>query len=82
MYPKERVEVFAGGKVMACDNFRVTRGWGVKGGCRTKGQDKGHVACVGSFLEAVRTGGESPIPVAELLEVSRATIEAAGGNRD
>lgn len=78
-FPKERVEVFAGGKVMSCENFRVTRGWGVKGACKTKGQDKGHAACVGAFLKAVKSGGTSPIPVEELLEVSRATIAAARG---
>lgn len=78
-FPKERVEVFAGGKVMACENFRVTRGWGVTGGCKTRGQDKGHASCVAAFLEAVRTGGETPIPASELLEVSRATLAAAGG---
>jgi predicted dehydrogenase/threonine dehydrogenase-like Zn-dependent dehydrogenase len=76
-FPKERVEVFAGGKVMACENFRVTRGWGVKGGCKTRSQDKGHAACVAAFLETVRTGGAAPIPPEELLEVSRATLAAA-----
>ncbi|MDA9830224.1 bi-domain-containing oxidoreductase [Akkermansiaceae bacterium] len=76
-FPKERIEIFAGGKVMACENFRVTRGWGLKGGCKTKGQDKGHLACVESFLKAVQEGEKMPIPPSELLEVSRATIEAA-----
>lgn len=76
-FPKERVEVFAGGKVMSCDNFRVTRGWGVKGGCKTKSQDKGHSACVSAFIDAIRGGSLSPIPHYDLLEVSRATLEAS-----
>ena len=75
-YPKERVEVFAGGRVMQCDNFRVTRAWGLRVGCKTRRQDKGHVACVGAFLDAVKEGKRSPIPTSELLEVSRATISA------
>ena len=61
---------------MQCDNFRVTRAWGLRGGCKTRGQDKGHAACVGAFLEAVKKGNTSPIPATELLEVSRATISA------
>ena len=76
-YPKERVEVFAGGRVIQCDNFRVTRGWGVGGGCKTRRQDKGHVACVRAFLDAVREGADSPVAADELLEISRATISAA-----
>lgn len=73
-FPKERVEVFAGGKVIACDNFRLTRGWGVKGKCKTWKQDKGHRHCVKAFLQAVREGKPAPIPPGELLEVSEHAI--------
>jgi hypothetical protein len=38
-------------------------------------QDKGQAACARAFVEAVREGGPSPIPAAELLEVSRVSIE-------
>jgi hypothetical protein len=40
-------------------------------------QDKGQKACAAAFLAAVRTGGPSPIPFDELVEVSRATIALA-----
>lgn len=75
-YPKERIEVFADGDVMVCDNFRVTSSLRLKKRFATRSQDKGHTAEVAAFLDAVRTGGVSPIPVDELVEVTRATIQA------
>lgn len=77
-YPKERVEVFAEGGVLALDNFRVLKGYGWPGftSMRLWRQDKGHQACVKRFVEAIRKG-EPPIPFEELIEVSRATINAA-----
>ena len=42
-------------------------------------QDKGQQACAAAFLEAVKGGGPSPIPVEELVEVTRVTIEIARG---
>ena len=81
-FPKERIEVFASGRVLQLDNFRKLRGWGWSGFSRMNlwRQDKGQRACAAAFLEAVRTG-VPPIPVEELLEVARVTIEAAGHAR-
>jgi predicted dehydrogenase len=76
---KERLEVFAGGRVLQLDNFRTLVGYGWRN-FRRMGlwrQDKGHHAEVQAFLDAVRTGGPSPIPFDELLEVSCVTIDAA-----
>jgi hypothetical protein len=42
-------------------------------------QDKGQKACAAAFVRAVESGGPAPIPLDELLEVARVTIEAAGG---
>jgi predicted dehydrogenase len=78
-FPKERLEVFAGGRVLQLDNFRrlVAFGWpGVKP-LRLWRQDKGQAACVASFLNAIRRGEPSPIPFAELVEVHRVTIDLA-----
>ena len=78
-FPKERLEVFAGGRILQLDNFRRLRGWGW-GQIRTKRlwrQDKGQTACAAAFIEAVRKGEPSPIPENELLEVSRVSIEVA-----
>jgi predicted dehydrogenase len=78
-FPKERLEVFCGGKILQLDNFRKLRGWGWKG-FRTASllrQDKGQNACAKAFVDAIRNGDTSPIPVAEIMEVSRVTIEVA-----
>ena len=40
-------------------------------------QDKGQQACAAAFVQAVASGGASPIPFDELLEVARVTIDAA-----
>jgi len=75
-FPKERIEVFCGGRVLQLDNFLRLRGFGWKelSGARWWRQDKGQRALVAAFLDAVRSGGESPIPFAELIEVSRVVI--------
>jgi predicted dehydrogenase len=82
-FPKERVEVFASGRILQLENFRVLRGFGWPGfrAFRTWRQDKGHAACVKAFLRAVASGGPSPIPADEIFEVSRVAIEAAEGFR-
>jgi predicted dehydrogenase len=83
-FPKERLEVFAAGRILQLDNFRHLRGWGWKGFSRMNlwRQDKGQRACARAFVDAVRTGGPAPIPAAEIFEVSRATIEIAANLAD
>ena len=78
-FPKERLEVFASGRVLQLDNFRKLRGYGWPGFTRMTlwRQDKGQDECAKAFVEAVRTGQESPIPLDELLEVARVTIAAS-----
>ena len=70
-YPKERIEVFADGKVFSIDNFIKLRAWGVKG-FRTKklfAQDKGQVNCAKQFINSIEKGGSLPIPIEEIFEV-------------
>ncbi|MFY8045626.1 MAG: hypothetical protein ACOVOS_03600, partial [Chitinophagaceae bacterium] len=76
-FPKERVEVFAAGGILQLDNFRVLRsfGWKGAGNMRLWRQDKGQLACVSSFLQAIREGKPAPISREQLLEVARLTIE-------
>lgn len=78
-FPKERVEVFAGGRVLQLDNFRKLKGYGWRGFRKMNlwRQDKGQKACAKAFLDAIRNGDPSPIPSNELFEVARVTIEAA-----
>lgn len=77
-FPKERLEVFCAGRVLQLDNFRVLRGWGWPGfsAMRSWRQDKGQLACASAFVMALREGRSAPIPVAEILEVSRISIQA------
>ncbi|MBK8761717.1 MAG: bi-domain-containing oxidoreductase [Sulfuritalea sp.] len=79
-FPKERLEVFAGGRALQLDNFRKLTGYGWPGFGKMNlwRQDKGQKACAAAFVRAVENGGESPIPLDELIEVARVSIEAAG----
>lgn len=83
-YPKERLEVFCGGRILILDNFRKLTGYGWKGfrGERTWRQDKGHSAEVAKFTSAVAKGGPTPIPFDEIIEVSRVTLDIASRLRD
>ena len=77
-FPKERLEVFAAGKVLQLDNYRKLKAWGIPG-FRTRrllSQDKGQEACCAAFLKAIETGGSPPIPTAEIFEVQRWLLEA------
>jgi len=78
-FAKERLEVFADGRVLQLDNFRTLKGFGVRGLRRSMlwRQDKGHRACAAAFLNALRTGGPSPIPFDDIVEVSRTAIALA-----
>ena len=77
-FPKERVEVFSGGRVLVNDNFRTMKAFGWPGvrTMRLRTQDKGHAAGMAAFLAAVKAGRPSPIPLNELLEVSEASLRA------
>lgn len=76
-FPKERIEVFAEGKVLQLDNFRKLKGFGWKNFKKMNlwSQDKGQTACALAFIEALKTGVPC-IPIDEIFEVAHATIEA------
>jgi predicted dehydrogenase/threonine dehydrogenase-like Zn-dependent dehydrogenase len=78
-FPKERLEVFAGGRILQLDNFRKLKGYGWPGFSNMNlwKQDKGQSNSAKAFLEAIRLGEACPIPASELFEVARITIEAA-----
>jgi len=77
-FPKERVEVFAAGRVLQLDNFRKLKGYGWPGFCKLNlwKQDKGQEACAAAFLRAVESGVPA-IPPEEIFEVARVTIDVA-----
>jgi len=78
-YPKEKIEVFAANKVLSLDNFRKLRGYGFSNFKKMNlwQQDKGQAACAQAFVDAINNGKASPIPLNEILEVSRVTLQAA-----
>lgn len=78
-FPKERLEVFAGGRVLQLDNFRKLTGFGWSGFKKMNmwRQDKGQKACASAFIQAVSGGGSAPIPLDEIFESSRVSIEVA-----
>lgn len=79
-FAKERLEVFAGGRILQLDNFRTLKGFDWPGFTKMNlwRQDKGQKACAAAFIKAIQEGGAAPIPIDEILEVSRVTIELAG----
>ncbi len=79
-FAKETLQVFAGGKIFQLDNFRRLKGFGTSRSMNHKlwSQDKGHINQVNMFIYAVSAGGESPIALAEIFEVSRWTLNFAG----
>lgn len=83
-FPKERVEVFGGGKVAVIDDFRSAEVW--TGGRRKrlwKGkQDKGHAAELKSFVTAAVDGGEAPIPWSDTRSTTAASILAVRSLRE
>ena len=78
-FPKERVEVFAAGRVLQLDNFRKLKAFGWPGFKKMNlwKQDKGQGACAAAFLAAIENGEACPIAPEEIFEVARVTIEVA-----
>jgi predicted dehydrogenase len=78
-FPKERLEIFAGGTVTVIDDYRraeVIRG-GKQETLKLTRQDKGHAEELRRFTEAIRTGNPMPIPLEEIALTSLVTLLAA-----
>ena len=80
--PKERVEVTSQGRFARVEDWRVltSRAWPQLGTSRTIRPERGHAQLLERMLQACRGGARAPIPVEELEEVARATIQAARGS--
>ncbi len=78
-FPKERIEVFADGKVLQLDNFVKLKGFGFKGFSKMNlwKQDKGQKECSKMFLDSIREGKRAPIDINEIFEVAKVTIDIA-----
>ncbi|MDO8754906.1 MAG: Gfo/Idh/MocA family oxidoreductase, partial [Anaerolineales bacterium] len=75
--PKERLEVFCEGTIAVLDDYvsLVT----VKDGKKKEeriAQDKGWKAEMSAFAEAIKSGGEAPIPYEQIIGVTKSTFAA------
>jgi predicted dehydrogenase len=76
-FPKERVEVFCGGRILQLNNFRTLKafGWPNFRHLRLWRQNKGAREMITAFLAALKNNAPAPIPLEEILEVSRLSID-------
>jgi predicted dehydrogenase/threonine dehydrogenase-like Zn-dependent dehydrogenase len=76
-FPKERVEVFCGGRIAVLDDYVSLET--VKDGKKKEtksAQNKGWVDEWKYFAKAIREGGQPPIPYEQLIGVTKATFAA------
>ena len=78
-FPKERLEVFADGRVLQLDNYKKLTSFGWPGFKKMNlwHQDKGHTGCAKAFIDSILKGNNPPIPIEEIFEVSRISIKLA-----
>ncbi len=83
-FPKERVEVFGGGRVAVIEDFRdvVLSADGKLRRHRSRTQDKGHQAEVEAFFNTLKAGGPAPISWDDIRSVSLAAILAVRSIRE
>ncbi len=78
-YPKEILEVSAGGRTARLTNFRSATVWGAappRTRRRLGALDKGQRGELRAFLSAVRSGAPMPIGLSSLADTTRATLAA------
>ena len=78
-FPKERIEVFCGGRVAVLDDFRrleLAHKGKLKRVRSHFKQDKGHQGAWQAFLSAIRTSGSPPIPYEQLIGTTQASLLA------
>lgn len=78
-FPKERVELFTGGRVAVLDDFRrlemIENGRREVIRSRLR-QDKGHQGEWKAFVDAITSNGDPPIPYDQLIGVTKTTFAA------
>jgi predicted dehydrogenase/threonine dehydrogenase-like Zn-dependent dehydrogenase len=75
-FPKERVEVFAGGGVAVLEDFKSLRLTGPRGQQVTGGQDKGHRALLDNFGAAIRGQAELAVTGEDGLRATHVALAA------
>jgi predicted dehydrogenase/threonine dehydrogenase-like Zn-dependent dehydrogenase len=75
-FPKERVEVFAGGGVAVLDDFKSLDFVGLRGQAVKGGQDKGHRALLDNFGAAIRGKADLLVTGYDGLRATRIALAA------
>ncbi len=78
-FPKERIEVFCDNAVLQIDNFRRMKGFGWKDFSKMNllWQDKGQFNLAKTFINSLDNPNNPPIPIGEVFEVARYSIDIA-----
>ena len=74
-YPKERMEVFCDGKVLALDDYKSLQVSGGGAGWRSMIQDKGQFEELQELAACLRGGAPWPISLQEQLDATRVSFE-------
>lgn len=75
-YPKEFIQISGGGDIGTIDNFRKLHLFSKKKISKTLFvQDKGQKQMIAAYVDWVLNGGSAPIPLDEILHVSKKSIE-------
>jgi predicted dehydrogenase len=75
-YPKERMDVFCDGKVLALDDYKALEVAGARSaGWRSITQDKGQLAELEALAACLRGGAPWPISLDEQLDATRVSFE-------
>jgi predicted dehydrogenase len=75
-YPKERMEIFADGKVVVMDDYKSVRAFGSRRkGWSAKSSQKGQLQELEGLARALRQGQAWPISLPELLQTSRVSFD-------
>jgi len=76
-YAKERVEVYHQERTLVLDNWRKLKGYGFNNfNSASSGQDKGHQNQFNLLIESVKNGGESIIPISDIVNTTLASFAA------
>jgi predicted dehydrogenase len=75
-YAKERMDIFADGKVLTLDDYKSLEVSGARGaGWRSLSQNKGQLEELEALASCLRQGGAWPIPIEDQLDATRVSLE-------
>ena len=76
-YPKERIEIFSGGRILTIDNFRKLEGYGFKNfNSSSSKQNKGHREEFATILQNIASGENTMSGFDSIINTTKATFAA------